>query len=59
MDADKVYESKRFTIKAMEDYINAIGWEYAKKFPEWSTDLDAEVRQLRYRLRELTQKHSQ
>ena len=59
MDADKVYESKRFTIKAMKDYINAIDWEYAKKFPEWATDLDADVRQLRYRLRELTQKHSQ
>ena len=59
MDADKVYESKRFTIKAMEDYVNAIDWEYAKKFPEWSTDLDADVRQLRYRLRELTPKHSQ
>lgn len=59
MDSDKVYESKRFTIKAMGDYINAFDWAYAKEFREWATDLDEHLKELRFRLRELTPKHSQ
>ena len=46
-------------VDVASDQNHAFDWSYAKEFREWATDLDEQLKELRFRLRELTPKHSQ